>query len=64
VTIRIGLDDTLRVFHGERLQAYHDLRTADQGWVSVPEHHRQLWQDALQVERRSLTVYQEVAAWS
>jgi hypothetical protein len=64
VTIRIGLDDTLRVFHGERLQAYHGLRTADQGWVSVPEHHRQLWQDALQVERRSLTVYQEVAAWS
>jgi len=64
VTIRIGLDDTLRVYHGERLQAYHALRTVDQGWVSVPEHHRQLWQDALQVERRSLTVYQEVAAWN
>jgi transposase len=64
VTVRIGLDDTLRVYHGERLQAYHDLRTADQGWVSVPEHHRQLWQEALQVEHRSLAVYQEVAAWS
>jgi hypothetical protein len=64
VTVRIGLDDTLRVFHGERLQAYHNLHSAEQGWVSVPEHHRQLWQDALQVERRSLAVYQEVAAWS
>jgi transposase len=64
VTVRIGLDDTLRVYHGEQVQAYHDLRAAEHGWASVPEHHRRLWEDALQVERRSLAVYQEVAAWS
>ncbi len=64
VLVHIGLDESLKVYQGETLRANHQLRSAEQGWVSVPEHHRQLWQDTLQVERRSLTVYQEVAAWS
>ena len=34
------------------------------GLSTVPSHHTQLWQDALQVERRSLTVYEEVSSCS
>jgi hypothetical protein len=30
----------------------------------VPEHHAQLWQDALRVESRSLEVYEEAAKWN
>jgi transposase len=64
IMVHIGLDESLKVYQGEDLRASHQLRSADQGWVSVPEHHRQLWQDTMQVEHRSLTIYQEVAAWS
>jgi transposase len=64
VRVHIGLDDTLKVYQGDALRANHQLRSPDQGWVSVPEHHAQLWQDAVQVARRPLTVYEEVAAWS
>ena len=31
---------------------------------TVPSHHTQLWQDALQVKHRSLTVYEEVSSCS
>lgn len=64
VAIRIGLDDVLRIFHGDRLVASHLMRTASQGWVTVADHHARLWQEALNVERRSLKVYQEAAQWS
>ena len=64
VTVRIGLDGLLRVFSGETLVAQHQLRNKQEGWVTVPEHHRQLWQDTLQVQRRSLQVYEEVLSWS
>jgi hypothetical protein len=64
VQIRISLDDTLRIYHGDHLIAQHLLRPASQGWVTVPEHHAELWQAALQVERRPLTIYAEVATWS
>jgi hypothetical protein len=64
VTIRIGLDDSLRVCHGEKQVAQHLLRAASQGWVTVPEHHAQLWQEALQVTRRPLSVYEEVGSWN
>ncbi len=64
VRVHIGLDDTLKVYQGDGLRASHQLRAAAQGWVSVAEHHAQLWADTVQVERRSLQVYQEVAAWS
>lgn len=64
VTIRIGLDGTLRVFAGEQLVANHLLCSVREGWVTVPEHHVRLWQDALHVERRPLTAYEEAGSWN
>ena len=64
VAIRIGLDDSLRIYHGEQLVAHHRLQSAAEGWVTVPEHHHQLWQTTLKVERRSLEVYEQVGRWS
>jgi transposase len=64
LTIHIGLDDTLRVYHAEQLVAYHTLRRADQGWSTVPEHHADLWSAALQVERRPLDAYAEGQPWN
>jgi transposase len=63
VTVRIGLDDTLRIYHNDELTATHRLRHASQGWVTVPDHHHDLWRNTLQVERRSLEAY-EAATWS
>lgn len=64
VAVRITLDGLLRVFHQDRLVVEHRLRPAREGWVTVPEHHRDLWQRTLHVERRELSVYQEVALCS
>ena len=64
VAIRIDLEGTLRVYHGETLLATHRLRDIRAGWVSVPEHHAQLWQSTLKVERRPLEVYEEASACS
>ncbi len=61
VQVRIGLDGVLRIFHGETLVARHLMQAAREGWVTVPEHHAQLWQEVLQVERRPLEVYEEVS---
>lgn len=63
VSVRIGLDDIVRVFDGETLVVTHRLRPAEEGWVIVPEHHAPLWA-AVAVEQRSLQVYEEVSAWS
>ncbi len=64
VTVHIGLDETLRVYHAEQLVAYHALRRPDQGWSTVPEHHADLWSATLQVERRPLQAYAEVGPWN
>jgi len=64
VAVRIGLDDRLAVYAGERLMASHNLQNARQGWVTVADHHAALWQTTLGVERRPLEVYEEVATWS
>ena len=64
VAVRIGLDDTLRVYHAETLVATHLLRGAHEGWSTVPEHHTQLWRSTVQVEHRPLEVYQEATQWS
>jgi len=64
VIVRIGLDDLLRVYYNEALLANHTLQPAQQGWVTVPEHHAQLWQATLKVQQRPLDVYAEVAQWS
>ena len=64
VVIHIGLDETLKIYQGETLVAEHRLRPGDQGWVTCPAHHAPLWQETLQVQRRPLAVYQEVATWN
>lgn len=65
VRIRIGLDDTLRVYTDEQLVTSHTLQQAQTGWVTVAEHHASLWQAATaQVERRPLAIYEEVATWN
>jgi transposase len=64
VAVRIGLNDEFRVFAGEKVVAWHRLRSAEQGWVTKPEHHAALWQSTLRVEQRPLETYEEVSKWS
>lgn len=64
VAVRIGLDEQLRVYAGERLVARHTLQNARKGWGTVPEHHAALWDQTLGVERRALDVYEEAATWN
>ena len=64
VIVRIGLDSLLRVYHHEILVTSHTLQPARQGWVTVPEHHAQLWQATLKVQQRPLAVYEEATQWS
>jgi hypothetical protein len=64
VTLRIGLEDEIKVYFAEKLVAHHRLRSAEQGWVTIPEHHAALWQSTLKVEQRPLSTYQEAAKWS
>ena len=64
VTVRIGLDESLRVYAGERLVATHTLQNARKGWVTISEHHAALWEKTLGVERRPLDVYEEAATWN
>ena len=63
VHVRIGLDDQVRVYAEEQVVATYPLQPRSQGWVTVPGHHRQLWQAVLHVEQRPLEVYEEVATW-
>lgn len=60
VTVRIGLDETIRVYAADELVCRHQRQPATAGWATVPEHHAQLWHDAVQVEQRPLTVYAEL----
>jgi hypothetical protein len=64
VAVRISLEGLLSVFDGEELVAHHRLRSPNEGWVTVPAHHVPLWERTLEVERRPLTVYEEVTQWS
>ena len=65
LSIRIGLDESLRIFDSEELIVTYQLRLAQDGWVTMPEHHKRLWQSATaQVERRPLSIYDEVATWT
>jgi transposase len=61
VEVRIGLEGELWVLAGDEVVTVQRLRPAAQGWVTVAEHHRILWQQALAVERRDLSVHEEVA---
>ncbi|MGV8080302.1 MAG: IS21 family transposase [Syntrophales bacterium] len=64
VEVRITLDGRLSVHDGERKVADHSLRDASHGWSTVTDHHRALWRQVLRVERRELSVYEEVAQWN
>ena len=64
VSVRITLDGLVRVSDDTTLVAEHRLRPAAEGWVTVPGHHTTLWRQAVEVERRPLSVYEEVATWS
>jgi transposase len=64
VSIRISLDGLLSVFDGDQLVARHRLQSKERGWVTVPDHHAALWEQTLDVQRRPLAVYEEVARWS
>ncbi len=61
VSIRISLDDRLAVYANDRLVLEYALRPVSAGWVTVPGHHHQLWSETFAVERRELSVYEEVA---
>jgi transposase len=60
VTIRLSLDGVLSVSAEGIKVAEHRLRPVKEGWATIPAHHRQLWTETLQVERRDLSIYQEV----
>lgn len=60
VQIRLSLDGGLRIYAEDRCIAQHRLADPAGGWVSVPEHHRDLWR-RLSVEQRDLSTYEEVA---
>lgn len=70
VMIRLSLDGLLRVYRTPSFSAddppvaSHVLRSAEGGWVTVPEHHAALWQQTMRVEQRPLQVYEEAAQWS
>ncbi len=60
VAIRLTLDGLLSVYDGQVIVAEHRLRDRMQGWATTADHHAALWQ-SLRVERRNLSVYEEVA---
>lgn len=70
VLVRIGLDDRLRVYDPSNPDpdklpvALHTLRSAQEGWVTVPAHHASLWDSTLRVEQRPLQAYEELTQWS
>lgn len=70
VSIRIGLDDRLKVYDPQDPDpdklpvATHQLRSVQEGWVTVREHHQILWDDILKVEQRPLQAYEEVSQWN
>lgn len=60
VSIRITLDDELRIYGNEQLVATHRLNNRGAGWQTVPEHHAPLWQQVSMVEHRPLSAYEEL----
>jgi transposase len=61
VAVRIGLNGLLRVFQADQLVTSHQLKSRQEGWSTFREHRSEMWQTTLQVEQRSLAVYEEVA---
>jgi transposase len=61
VLVRISMEGDITVYADDAMIAQHRLQSAVEGWVTVPAHHAVLWQQALAVERRDLSVYEEVS---
>lgn len=64
VTVRIGFDNRLSVYDDDEKIAEYLLRPVSEGWVTTPGHHDRLWSEALSVQRRDLSVYEEVSSCS
>ena len=60
VAVRIGLDGLLRIYQADQVVARHQLRSRQEGWSTLREHQSDMWKSTLQVEQRSLAVYEEV----
>jgi len=60
VRIRLTLDGFLTVYDKGTVVAEHILKSPAAGWVTQADHHTDLWR-SLHVERRDLSVYEEVA---
>jgi transposase len=60
IMIRICLDGLLRIFQADQVVAKHWLRSRQEGWSTLPEHRSEMWKQTVQVEQRSLAVYEEV----
>jgi transposase len=60
VAVRIGLDGLLRIYQADQVVARHQLKSRQAGWSTLREHQSDLWKSTLQVEQRSLAVYEEV----
>lgn len=60
VSIRITLEQELKVYGDEQLIAHHRLCEVHRGWHRLPEHHHALWQAVNQVASRPLSVYAEL----
>jgi transposase len=61
LAVRIGLDGLLRIFRADQVVTSHQLKSRQEGWSTLTEHRSEMWQATLQVEQRSLAVYEEVA---
>jgi transposase len=64
VTVRISLDGVLSVYDEDEKVIEYRLRPVTEGWVTTPGHHDRLWREALSVEHRDLSVYEEAASCS
>ena len=60
VAVRIGLDGLLRIFQADQVVASHQLKNKQEGWSTFREHRSEMWKHTLQVEQRSLAIYEEV----
>jgi transposase len=60
VAVRIGLDGLLRIYQADQVVARHQLQSRQEGWSTLTEHRSEMWKSTLQVEQRSLVVYEEV----
>lgn len=62
VTVRLTLAGEVTIWdaHTQCVAAHRYVAGEAHEWITVPDHHRQLWQDTLQVTRRPLSAYAEV----